>query len=167
MVRSHTPNAPSPAISAKSRSGAPIAKSMPQVMAASMNALPKSPSRSTSTIMRPATGSRGMRRCFQLLSRWLLRDNRSAPHTISANLANSLGCRRNGPKRSIQLRCPATSTPINNTRISNSNVMMSRSHEIFRQSTTAVRAARIMTITPITANIACRCAKVYADPNTR
>jgi hypothetical protein len=145
---------------AKRRRGAPAAKRMPIVMAASMSVLPKSPSMRTRTIITPATGSSGRsRRDHESIGR-SLRVSRDAPQTTSASLANSEGWRRNGPTISIQLRCPATSTPMTSTATRSPNATRKRIQAKPRQNGTEVRATTSMATTPTTANSPCRWTRV-------
>ena len=129
-------------------------------MAPSITVFPKSPSARTNTIITAATGTMGMSRPRQVSSRRDRRERTSAPQTTNASFAISLGWSLNGPKISIQLRCPPTSTPMMRTATSNPKATSSNGHAKARQNCTDVRAAKNIATTPRSAKKAWRCARV-------
>ena len=88
-------------------------------------AVPRSCPARTSAMMRPATGTSGTSRCFHCPRTFRLRASRSAPHTTSASLANSDGCRRKPPPMEIQFLFPLKSRPITGTSASSTTMTSS------------------------------------------
>ncbi len=89
-----------------------------------------------------------------------------AVQMMSASLANSDGCSRNGPKSRIQLRWPWTPAEIPGTNVSSSrrieNTRNSSANR--RNSGTLARESTSIASTPRAANIAWRWKRVNADP---
>jgi hypothetical protein len=101
VMRSAPSTAATAMTPAKSRVGAPASQSSPKRTAVRMIAVPMSPPSMMSPRSSSPTGTSGTSMCFHWFSSRLdrLRASRSAPHSTSASLANSLGWSWNGPPR--------------------------------------------------------------------
>ena len=104
-----------------SRPGAPAVNSRQNTMATMIIEVPMSPPIITSAMISTAPGTSGTSRWSQVVSSFSLRTSRSAPHSTSASLANSLGCTVSGPMIS-QFLLPLCEDPTASTSSSASTV---------------------------------------------
>ena len=160
---------PSTANVANRRIGAPTAKKSPPRMNPRIMALPKSPSRTTSSIITPPTGATGTSNVGQSVIGRNLRVRTSAPQITSATLAISDGWSRNGPPRSIQFCWPCTATPIPgiSTRTSSTRAIPMAGQAMPRTVLAGSRAATNIATRPRTAYSACLATRSVLPPVSR